>query len=186
GSEYSRSSFMEEGIADNRLIRIKYPIDARFSAAATRPDDEFRVVYTGTITVTKGVPVLLDAFARLADPDARLTLIGGSSTRGMRRYLESRLREDSRVSIAPGDPLPHLQSAHVYVHPSFQEGFGYAPMEALACGVPVIVTEDTGMKEHVREGVNGFVVPTGDADAILDRLEYLARHPLRGTFSMTR
>src|SRR5205814_5089333 len=89
GSEYSRSSFMEEGIADDRLIRIKYPIDARFSAAATRPDDEFRVVYTGTITVTKGVPVLLDAFARLADPDARLTLIGGSSTRGMRRYLES-------------------------------------------------------------------------------------------------
>ena len=51
-------------------------------------------------------------------------------------------------------------------------------MEALACGVPVIVTEDTGMKEHVREGQNGYIVPTGDWQAIYERLEYLSRNQL--------
>jgi glycosyltransferase involved in cell wall biosynthesis len=96
----------------------------------------------------------------------------------MRKYLAQKLRADPRITISPGDPLPHLQRAHVYVHPSFQDGYGYAPMEALACGVPVIVTEDTGMKEHVREGVDGYVVPAGDPDALLDRLEHLAKQPL--------
>jgi glycosyltransferase involved in cell wall biosynthesis len=68
-----------------------------------------------------------------------------------------------------------LQQADVYVHPSFEDGFAYAPMEALACKVPVIVTPDTGMKEYVQEGINGYVVPTGDWEAILERLEQLRR-----------
>ena len=69
--------------------------------------------------------------------------------------------------------MPHLRRADVLAHASYSDGFGYAPMEALACGVPVIVTEDTGMKEHVEEGVNGYVVPTGDVDALVERLEWV-------------
>jgi hypothetical protein len=60
----------------------------------------------------------------------------------------------------------------------FEDGFAYAPMEALACKVPVIVTQDTGMKEYVQEGINGYVVPTGDWEAILERLEQLRRSSL--------
>ncbi len=178
GSEYSRQSFLDRGFAKTKLVKIDYPTHPRFSARSAPPREGFHVVYTGSISVTKGVPVLLDAFARLARSDATLTLVGGSSTRGMRIYLERRLHDDGRVKISPGDPLPHLQRAHIYVHPSFQDGYGYAPMEALACGVPVIVTEETGMKEHVREGVNGYIVPAGDPDALLDRLEQLCRNPL--------
>jgi glycosyltransferase involved in cell wall biosynthesis len=91
----------------------------------------------------------------------------------MRRYLDEWLLRDPRIRIAPGDPLPSLELADVCVHPSYTDGCGYAPLEAMACGVPVIVTEDTGMKEHVCEGVNGFVIPTGDWRSLLDRLEYL-------------
>jgi glycosyltransferase involved in cell wall biosynthesis len=57
-------------------------------------------------------------------------------------------------------------------------------MEALACGVPVVVTEDTGMKEYVRDGVNGFVVPTGSVDAIVAALENLIRSPLARSASL--
>jgi glycosyltransferase involved in cell wall biosynthesis len=96
--------------------------------------------------------------------------------------MQHAIASDPRISMAAGDPLPILQRADVFVHPSFEDGFGYAPMEALACTVPVIVTEDTGMKEYVREGVNGFVVPTGQWEPIVQRLEFLARNPLRGTF----
>jgi glycosyltransferase involved in cell wall biosynthesis len=174
GSDYSRQSFIAEGIAPDRLVRLHYPLDPRFVPARDAPGEGFRVVYTGSLTVTKGIPVLLDAFARFDRRDAELTLVGGSSTRGMRRYLDRRLREDRRVRIAPGDPLPHLQRAHAYVHPSFHDGYGYAPMEALACAVPVIVTDQTGMQEHVNEGVDGFVVPAGDPEAITDRLDRIA------------
>jgi glycosyltransferase involved in cell wall biosynthesis len=47
-------------------------------------------------------------------------------------------------------------------------------MEALASGLPVLTTADTGMKEYVQEGENGFVIATGDSDAILERIELLA------------
>lgn len=180
-SEYTRQSFLAAGIASAKLRKRMFSISPRFVPAA-HPchDDIFRVVYTGSLTVMKGIPVLLEAFSRLAVSKAELILVGGWATRGMRQYLQSWMAKDPRIQILPGDPLPHLQQASVYVHPSYEDGFAYAPMEALACGVPVIVTEDTGMKEYVREGVNGYVVPTGDWEAILERLMICQAKPLRG------
>jgi glycosyltransferase involved in cell wall biosynthesis len=84
------------------------------------------------------------------------------------------------LQIAPGDPLPHLRRADVLVHPSFEDGFGYAPMEALACGVPVIVTDQTGMKEHVRAGANGSIIPAGDVRQIVEALGHWQQEKARG------
>ena len=177
-SEYTRQTFLAEGFPEEKLHRVRYETRPQFQPPAARPDDGiFRVVYTGSLSVMKGIPILLDSFARLEGP-AELTLVGGWGSRGMRRYLQERLARDTRLRLAPGDPLPHLQRADVYVHPTYEDGWSYAPMEALACGVPVIVTEDTGMKEAVREGANGYVVPTGDWEAILERLEHLRAAPL--------
>lgn len=54
---------------------------------------------------------------------------------------------------------------------AYEDGFAYAPAEALACGVPVIVSEDTGMKDLVDPGANGLILGTGDADALADALD---------------
>ncbi len=64
----------------------------------------FDVVYVGGLLVAKGVPLLLDAVARLGHSDLRLVLVGGWGTRSMRRYLETARRSDPRVTIVPGDP----------------------------------------------------------------------------------
>lgn len=180
-SEYTRRTHLDAGTPAGKLRTRTLRVPERFRPADTPhpADGVFRVVFVGSLSLRKGVPVLIEAFRRF-NGRAELTLVGGSGTRGMRRYLEQAVARDPRIRIGPGDPLPHLHRADVYVHPAYEDGFAYAPMEALACGVPVVVTEDTGMKEHVREGGNGYVVPTGSADAILDRLEHLRRHPLRG------
>ena len=179
-SDYARQTFIAEGVAPAKLRAFPVRVHARFKPDVVgRADDRtFRVVYTGALSVVKGVPLLIDAFGRLPR-EAALTLVGGSGTRGMRRYLERAVRRDPRIDILPGDPLPHLRRADVYVHPSYQDGFAYAVAEAIACGVPVIVTEDTGAKERVVEGVNGWVVPSGDVDAIHARLEQLASSTAR-------
>jgi glycosyltransferase involved in cell wall biosynthesis len=101
----------------------------------------------------------------------------------MRRFMEPWL-EDDRIRMAPGDPLPALHEADVFVHPTYEDGFGYAPMEALACGVPVVATADTGMKEYIRDGENGYVVPTGKAKPIRQRLEALRHTPMNTTSSL--
>jgi len=178
-SDYTRDSLIAEGIDPAKVHRRHLQVHPRFQPPNSRPSDGvFRVVYTGSLTMMKGVPLLLEAFSRLTTREAELTLVGGWATRAMKVYMQAKLAQDTRICLAPGDPLPHLQRADVCVHPTYEDGFAYAPMEALACGTPVIVTEDTGMKEHVREGINGYVVPTGSWEAILERLEHLWQKPL--------
>lgn len=176
-SAYTRESFLEAGVPPGRLALVPLEPDARFRPpppdAAAEDDGVFRIVYVGSLTVPKGVPLLVDALEALPREGVELTLVGRWASRGMRRWLERRLAADPRLRHAPGDPLPHYHRADVCVHPSYEDGFAYAPAEALACGVPVVVTEDTGMKDRVREGENGYVVPTGDADALADRLRHL-------------
>jgi glycosyltransferase involved in cell wall biosynthesis len=177
-SAYAWRSFVDNGVPERKLRMWQPRPDPRFQPPARRPQDGvFRIVFIGAISVVKGVCVLLEAVRALQRRELELTLVGGYGSRAMKRYVESAMARDRRIRLCPGDPLPHLQRADVLVHPSFQEGFGYAPVEALACDVPVIVTEDTGMKEHVEPGRNGWVVPTGSVEAIVERLEALMAGP---------
>lgn len=174
GSDYTWDTFVNQGVAASKLHRIPVSADRRFTPAGRTPargDDVFRVVYTGSLSVVKGVPLLLDAFAAFDRGPAVLTLVGSTGSRGMRRDMARRCAADPRVVMAPGDPLPHLQRADLYVHPSYQDGFGYAVAEALACGVPAIVTADTGARSLVTPGVNGDVVPTDDPAALTAAME---------------
>jgi len=176
-TEYVRKSFVDAGVSAEKLTRFELSPHSRFrpNASLRKDDGKFRIVAVGSLNLAKGTAVLLDAFARFDLGEAELTLVGGSGTRQMRRFLRDRVARDSRIRISPGDPLAHLQAANVCVHAAFQDGFAYAPMEAIACGVPVIVTDQTGMKEYVREGVNGFVVPAGNPGAIVEALQKVMR-----------
>ncbi|MBV8159987.1 MAG: glycosyltransferase family 4 protein, partial [Acidimicrobiia bacterium] len=171
-SEYQRSTFLEGGVDPGKLVRLDLRPPPRFERRRHPPSgDTFNVVYVGRVDLIKGIPVLLDAFAAVAGPDWRLTMMGAFSSWALRRYVRQWQRRDRRITVLGyGDPLEVLRRAHVFVHPSFEDGFGYAPMEALAVGVPVIVTDQTGMAEHVEEGVTGSVIAAGDVDALAERL----------------
>lgn len=180
-SEYTWGSFVEEGVPQERLARFpltphpRYrPLGARHTAVT------FDVIYIGSLTVAKGVPLLVDAFRRLPYPDMRLVLVGGWKTPGMRRFMQWRCHEDRRILVRPGDPLPRLHEARLCVHPTYEDGFAYAPAEALACGVPVLVSEDTGMRELVVAGTNGLVLPTGDLNALAESIEAAYRGEILG------
>ena len=179
-SELVRESFLRENFPPDKLERFDLSADPRFKPSTLRKNDSrFRIVAIGGLSMIKGIAVLLDAFRDFKVKDAELTLIGGSGTAQMRKYLEGCFTQDTRVRISPGDPLPHLQSADACVHASFLDGFGYGPLEALACGVPVIVTNTTGMKERVRDGIDGFIVPPGNPAAITQALEEIHRSRAR-------
>ena len=153
--------------------------DPRYALAGPRePADAFEIVYVGSLAVHKGVPLLIDAVRRLPHLDLRLRLVGGWGTPGMRRFVQSACAGDRRISVCPGDPLPHLRGARLCVHPAYEDGFAYAPAEALAAGVPVIVSEDTGMKELIEPGRDGVIVPTGDLDALTQAIEAAYRGEL--------
>ncbi len=181
-SRHAWESFVEEGVPEAALALFPLTPDLRFvpDASGRASSSSFDIVYAGSLSVVKGVPLLIDAVRRLDCPDLRLVLAGGWGTRGMRRFVQLACAEDARIVVHPGDPLPHLQRAALYVHPSYEDGFGYAPVEALACGVPAIVSANTGMRELIEPGRNGLIVPTGDLDALRQAIEAAYRGELLG------
>ncbi len=172
-SRHAWESFVEEGVPERTLSLFPLTHDPRFvpDSSARGASGSFDIVYVGSLSVVKGVSLLIDAVRRLACPELRLVLVGGWATRGMRRFVQRACAEDSRISVHSGDPLPHLQSAALCVHPSYEDGFAYAPVEAMACGVPAIVSENTGMKELIDPGRNGLILPTGDLSALTQAIE---------------
>ncbi|MFI4990040.1 MAG: glycosyltransferase family 4 protein [Solirubrobacterales bacterium] len=199
-SRYVRESFLREGFAEERLADFPLTPDARYSAeAAHRGDrslragaprgesDRFDVVYVGSLAVHKGVPLLIDAFRRLAHTDLRLVLVGGWGTRGMRRFVQTACAADPRILVSPGDPLERLRGASLCVHPAYEDGFAYAPAEALACGVPLLVSEDTGMKELIDVPRRGLILPTGDLDALSEAIDAAYRgEPFAASRALSR
>ncbi len=195
-SRYIRDSFLAEGFPEAKLAFFPLTPHPRYApgaradtnspaansgpSAASAEGSTFDVVYIGSLSVHKGVPLLIDAVGRMPQQDLRLVLVGGWGTRAMRRFLERAVAADPRISIAPGDPAPVLAGARLCVHPAYEDGFAYAPAEALACGVPVIVSEDTGMKELVDPGRSGLIVPTGDRDALSEAIAGVYRGELLG------
>jgi glycosyltransferase involved in cell wall biosynthesis len=180
-SRYAWESFIEEGFPEQALSYFPLTPDPRFGPdTAPRTSATFDVVYVGGLTVHKGVPLLIDAFRALAHADLRLVLVGGWASRGMRRFVEKACAEDSRIKAGPGDPLPRLRAARLCAHPAFEDGFAYAPAEALACGVPAVVSEDTGMKELIEPGENGVILPTGDRRALTEAIDSAYRGEILG------
>jgi glycosyltransferase involved in cell wall biosynthesis len=170
-SRYTWQSFVDEGCSEDRLSLFPFVPDPRYVPDGPPTANTFNVVFVGRLCVTKGVPLLVDAVRRLPHSDLRLVLVGGWGTRGMRRFLQDASARDRRIEVGPGDPLPRLRSARLCAHPTYEDGFGYAPAEALACGVPVLVSEDTGMKDLIDPGANGLVLPTGDLSALSEAID---------------
>jgi glycosyltransferase involved in cell wall biosynthesis len=182
-SRYTRESFLEEGVPDELLAYFPLMPDPRYRpqlAPAQELTDHFEIVYVGSLAVHKGVPLLIDAVRRLRHADLRLRLVGGWGTPGMRRFVQQACAQDSRITASFGDPLVHLRRASLCVHPAYEDGFGYAPAEALASGVPVIVSEDTGMKDLIDEGRDGLVLATGDLDSLTQAIDAAYRGEILG------
>jgi glycosyltransferase involved in cell wall biosynthesis len=180
-SAYTWESFVAHGVPEELLRLFPLTPNPRYRpGGAERTSGRFDIVYVGALTVAKGVPLLVDAVRRLPYHDMRLVLVGGWKTPGMRRFIQRACAEDPRIEVRPGDPLPWLGAAALCVHPTYEDGFAYAPAEALACGVPVLVSEDTGMRELVDPGVNGLILPTGDLEALTESLEAAYRAEIGG------
>jgi glycosyltransferase involved in cell wall biosynthesis len=132
-----------------------------------------RVLFVGALIQRKGISYLLDAVDRLG-AEAELTIVG--------RRFQPNPRVDEALSrvrwfetLSHGQVLDLMMESDVLLLPALCEAFGLVVTEALACGLPVIVTPNVGAGDIVLDGREGFVVPICSAEAIADRLHALDR-----------
>lgn len=178
-SEFVRRSFLEMGVPAEKLIKVPYGARLeRFRPVADPPTDKFRVLWVGAVSIRKGFLDLQQAFQALRHPHKELVVVG---------YVEPEVelllanRDVTGITfrgLVANSELPALySSAHAFVLPSVEEGFGLVLGEALACGCPVIASTNTGSEDLFTDGVEGFVVPIRSPDTIRERLQQLADDP---------
>ncbi|KKS14599.1 MAG: Glycosyl transferase, group 1 family protein [Parcubacteria group bacterium GW2011_GWB1_41_6] len=136
---------------------------------------KFKVLYVAYTNPRKGLSYLLDAWESLDLPLAELILVGKyvGMPEEMIRYCDEIINRNPSIKWVGGtqDPWQYYQDASVFVLPSLSECYGKVTLEAMASGVPVIVSENA--RAIVEDGKTGFVVPIRDAKAIKEKIEYL-------------
>jgi glycosyltransferase involved in cell wall biosynthesis len=173
-SAAAQEAFVRNGIARERTAVVPHGI----RPLAARPvPSQLRFAYVGRICREKGLHVLIEAFRRLRG-DAELHVLGAAHNKWEQRYLRS-LGKPSRVIFhghLTGDALAAAWAqCSVTVLPSIcMEVFGLVVAESFSLGRPVIVTDCGGPTEQVRDGVDGFVVPPNDVNALAVAMQRFA------------
>lgn len=146
------------------------PPPGEFRARYPQVGDRKMVVFLGRLDYGKGLELLIPAFAKIARDDAVLVIVGPDSHSGYRQTVEGMIAEHKLAGrvvltgmLTGQEKLAALVDAHVMAQPSFHENFGLAVVEGLACGTPVIVSDQVYLWPRIKEaGVGGVMHLTVD------------------------
>ncbi len=132
------------------------------------------MVSVATVGLQKGHHELLQAFDILHTQTASLTLVGSITPGWDKRLQLNRPGVRATGPVSRGKVIEELQRASVFVLASVHDGFGLVLAQAMACGLPVIATEATGIRELITDGVEGIVVSAPpDALELAEAMDYL-------------
>jgi glycosyltransferase involved in cell wall biosynthesis len=135
------------------------------------PDEEFVLLLVGNDWKSKGLASLLHAVATLQHLPLRLLVVGRDDSTPFLALIQ-RLRLAGRVLFQPPSPdiMQFYAAADVYTGPSLHDSFALPPLEAMACGLPVITSVTNGGSQIITEGADGFVLRDAQDSAALSRL----------------
>lgn len=182
-SEHIANRLVKSGVSLHKIRVVPYAADsARFRPAARRAETEScTFLFAGGITQRKGVKYLLEAWERIRRPHWELQLLG-PLPRNIQPLASSLPHVQLLGRVSHEDVPSRMAAADVFVFPSLFEGSAVVTYEALASGLPSVVTPASG--SVVRQGIEGFLVPPGDVDALARRMEQLGNSPqLRAAMS---
>jgi starch synthase len=156
--------------AKKRIFVNPFGVPANIAAprAMTSKSDPLRVLYVGSLTQRKGIAYLFDAVEKAGNA-VTLTMIGRKV--GQSDVLDRACAKHRWIASVPhSEILAEMRRHDVFVFPSLFEGLALVNGEAVSQGLPVITTPNSGGTDILRDGVDGFIVPIRDADAITERL----------------
>lgn len=168
-SEFIYNSLKEFDLEEKAKI-IPFGVNNEIFTPRTedREDDKFRVIFVGTNWARKGLIYLLAAWDKLNLGDKGELIVAGVNPH-VQKFLELEGKDNIKFGWIP-DLTKAYQQSDIFVLPAVEDGCPLATYEAMACGLPVIISSNTGTYQHVMHGENGFIVPPRDGQAIYDLL----------------
>lgn len=139
--------------------------------------------YVGRICYVKGIHTLLEAFSSVNNAAIEMHLIGGAGNKHELRYMKKLQKKhsgDKRIiwhgKIAPESIFEATRKYHVSSSAAFLEAFGLNIAESLALGKPVLSTRSGGGEMQIRDGENGWIVPTNNPKALSEKIAYISNN----------
>jgi glycosyltransferase involved in cell wall biosynthesis len=176
-SRLVKRSFVSNGVDPLKIRVIPEPLSRALPVGRRIVPSQFTILAVGSIGVRKGTHYLLEAVKNMSEPKPAVILIGGVEpgyAKVLRRF-DGLFRLMGRVS---DEQLARAYcEASVFVLPSVEDGWGHVTVEAMAAGLPVIVSDQAGSADMVTDGETGFVVPSRNSSVLQQRLEILRDSP---------
>ncbi len=177
-SDFVRQSYIENGFPEDRIFVASLDVDmTRFTPVSKDINSMFTAVYVADTTPLKGLQYLIDAWKSAALENAQLIIVGGWNVPdSLRETYTAQIQKDASIKVVEhtASPEQYYADASVFVLPSLTEGCSRVILEAMACGVPVITTENA--QGIVEDGKTGFVVPVRDVNTMAEKIRYLHDH----------
>jgi glycosyltransferase involved in cell wall biosynthesis len=176
-SLFVKRTFLNQGIHEQKLLHVPYGVHVKEFISEVKRDNVFRVIFAGSLSIRKGVHYLLQAFAELSLPKSELLLIGGL-TEEIKPFLEKYQGKFQWLGQVPQKELYRYYSmGSVFVIMSLEEGLAMVQPQAMCAGLPIICTTNTGGEDLVRDGIDGFIIPIRDTEALKEKILYLYKNP---------
>jgi len=177
-SDSTKTDLVRRGIPAGRIEVVPCGIDSDlYSPLPSVEPEPGTILYIGRVKKYKGIQHLLEALRLLADRgvQARLQVVGSGDYLPGLKSISRHLGLEDRVGFTGFVPLERklreLRMAWVAALPSEKEGWGLTVIEANACGTPVVASDSDGLRDSVRDGVTGLLVPHADPPALADALQ---------------
>jgi glycosyltransferase involved in cell wall biosynthesis len=176
-SNWFKGNLVAEGFPEENIYMSPTGVDIERFKPGKKEDDVFRVVCVADFHLMKGLYYLLEAWKEADLDNAELVLVGNLDkvTQGQVKSMST-----SNVKhVGHQDPVSYYQNSSLFILPSLSEGCSRVMLEAMACGIPVCVTEHIGARIKDRDKEfnlvtedTGFITPIRDSGAIKAVLEY--------------
>ena len=172
-------SFIAQGIDAKKLGCVPYGVRLDRFFPAQKKDTKFRVLFVGQVSLQKGIFYLLQAWKQLHLQNAELMIVGFMQQDFIAIYNQFK-NDPSIIFMGPvsQQKLAELYgNASIFVLPSLQEGIAMVQAEAMASGLPLICTTNSGGQVFIDHEDCGFVVPIRDTEALVQKIKFFYDHP---------
>lgn len=187
-SLFAKRTFLQQGFNERQLIHNPFGTSLKTFSPGAKEDGVFRVVYAGSLGVRKGIHYLVKAFIEANIANSELVLLGKTTpeTPLLLTGADERVKCPGHVSEI--ELARYYRNSSVFVMPSLEEGLALVQAQALACGIPLICTTNTGgedllkiqseqpikLEKGIEEYPAGYLVPARSSNAIASILQLLA------------
>jgi glycosyltransferase involved in cell wall biosynthesis len=171
-SNFSKKTFLENGVEERKIITTPYGVDLSIFKNRPKTDKIFRFISVGRIGLRKGSFYTLKAFDELKLPNCELLMVGHIEDEFA--TIANQFKNNINILFINHVDQKLLtkfyNQSDVFIISSIEDGFAMVILQALACGLPVICTQNSGGSEEIIDGENGFILEPRNIQILKEKM----------------